>query len=120
MKLKFDEVLSSFALNLNLWRYSMVYLHLMLDSHNPDSMWRHWGLAPLEYGQLTSAIYLKVSLSDFLTLFSARTHRWFWSDAPAWCLIAAAFVALGRAVHVNPMKRTSKPPGHTKRVETKL
>jgi H+-transporting ATPase len=73
---------------------SLLYLQLLLDSHNPDGAWRRWGLAPISYGAVTAALYLKVSLSDFLTLFSARTTRWFFSVRPAWKLLAAAVVAL--------------------------
>ena len=40
-------------------------------------------------------IYMKVSVSDFLTLFSARTHDgFFWTVAPSPVLLAAAGVAL--------------------------
>ena len=74
---------------------SILYLHLMMDSHNPDSAWRTWGLGPITYGQATAAIYLKVSLSDFLTLFSARTTSWFWSLRPDIKLVFAAVAALG-------------------------
>jgi hypothetical protein len=73
---------------------SLLYLQLLLDSHNPDGAWRKWGLAPISYGAVTAALYLKVSLSDFLTLFSARTTRWFFSVRPDWKLLAAAVVAL--------------------------
>jgi len=75
---------------------SILYLHLLLDSHNPEGTWQNWGLGPLTYGEVTAAMYLKVSLSDFLTLFSARTTRWCFSGAaPARALIGAAFIALG-------------------------
>ena len=40
-------------------------------------------------------MYLKVSISDFLTLFSARTHDgYFWSSTPSPILIGAACFAL--------------------------
>jgi H+-transporting ATPase len=40
-------------------------------------------------------MYLKVSISDFLTLFSARTHDgFFWSSKPSPILLVAAFFAL--------------------------
>jgi H+-transporting ATPase len=73
---------------------SIILLHLMLESHSPSSWWRHWGLPPVSYGTVTGALYLKVSLSDFFTLFSARTTRWFFSIRPAWMLLGAACVAL--------------------------
>lgn len=46
------------------------------------------------YGKLVTMIYLKVSLSDFLTLFSARTEGPFWSMRPGKLLICAALCAL--------------------------
>jgi len=39
-------------------------------------------------------IYLKVSVSDFLTLFSARTRTWFWERSVGGPLLIAAVVAL--------------------------
>ena len=49
----------------------------------------------LTYGQITASIYLKVSVSDFLTLFSARTHDgWFWSAPPSTILVLAATTSL--------------------------
>jgi len=40
-------------------------------------------------------VYLKISLSDFLTLFAARTRTWFWERRPGYMLGAAALVATG-------------------------
>eukprot|EP01032_Pedospumella_encystans_P020845 gene20845-biopygen17007 len=68
---------------------SIILLFLCLDS------WNSGFCGGLSYGQITSAIYLKVSISDFLTLFSARTNEnWFWSTAPAPILLGAGCLAL--------------------------
>ena len=49
-----------------------------------------FGLGNLSYGQITTAVYLKVSVSDFLTLFSSRTGgNWFWSSRPSSILFGA-------------------------------
>jgi H+-transporting ATPase len=49
------------------------------------------GIPPIEYGKVVTSIYLKVSLSDFLTLFSARTQgEFFWSVTPSVVLSSAA------------------------------
>ena len=91
---------------------SILYLHLMMDSHNPDGAWRSWGLGPITYGQLTAAMYLKVSLSDFLTLFSARTTKWFFSVRPDPKLYFAAFAALGASTALTsqwPTELNEKP-----------
>lgn len=74
---------------------SLLILYFCLDSWRPDSLFQHWGIGGLRYGQITTVMYLKVSISDFLTLFSARTHDgFFWSSTPSPILIAAACFAL--------------------------
>jgi len=57
-------------------------------------MFKAFGLPAMPYEKIITAIYLKVSISDFLTLFSSRTTSWFWSSMPAMPLLGAATVAL--------------------------
>lgn len=74
---------------------SLILLYLCLDSWRVGSAFQALGLGGLHYGQITTVIYLKVSISDFLTLFSARTHDgFFWSSTPSPILLGAASVAL--------------------------
>ncbi len=74
---------------------SLVLLWAALDSWNEGSFFQECGLNGLSYGQITTTIYLKVSISDFLTLFSARTHDgFFWSSKPSPILLGAACFAL--------------------------
>ena len=74
---------------------SLILLYLLLDSWRPGSLFQIAGLGGLSYGQITTSIYLKVSISDFLTLFSARTgDDWFWTSFPAPILFGAACFAL--------------------------
>lgn len=74
---------------------SLLLLYICLDSWNPGSVFHLLGLTGLSYGQITTAIYLKVSISDFLTLFSARTHDgYFYSSSPSWILFIAGVFAL--------------------------
>ena len=47
----------------------------------------------LPYPQLLMLIYLKISISDFLTLFSARTQGFFFTRAPSLPLAASFLVA---------------------------
>lgn len=44
-----------------------------MDSRNPNTFLDAFAIATLDYGEILTAMYLKVALSDFLTLFSART-----------------------------------------------
>jgi H+-transporting ATPase len=74
---------------------SLILLHFVLDSWNPDGLFQKLGLHGVQYGQVITAVYLKVSVSDFLTLFSARTSEYFfWHVAPAPILFCGAMIAL--------------------------
>jgi len=66
-----------------------------LDSWTPSGVFQTIGIGGLSYGQITTAIYLKVSVSDFLTLFSSRGGPdWFWQTRPANILLGAAGLSL--------------------------
>jgi H+-transporting ATPase len=74
---------------------SLIFLWFMLDSWNPDGFFQSLNLSGVHYGQIISAMYLKVSVSDFLTLFSARTGpKWFWQIKPALTLFIGGCLAL--------------------------
>ena len=74
---------------------SLVMLFVCLDSWNPHGVMTAFGLGNLSYGQIITAVYLKVSVSDFLTLFSSRTGgNWFWTVRPSPILLGAAVLAL--------------------------
>jgi len=75
---------------------SLLLLSFLLNSWDPKGFFAAVGMNPLQYGQVTTAIYLKVSVSDFLTLFSSRTGRdYFWSVKPAPMLFGGCCFALG-------------------------
>lgn len=75
---------------------SLLLLWAALDSPNQGSLFQKIGLPVPDYGQITMLIYLKVSLSDFLTLFSARSNPGpFFAHRPGNLLVGAAGVALG-------------------------
>ena len=74
---------------------SLLLLWALLASNERGSFMDKIGLKNLEYGQITVSIYLKVSVSDFLTLFSARTgENWFWTSTPGTALLCAAVGSL--------------------------
>ena len=47
------------------------------------------------YNQVQTMMYMKISLSDFMTVFAARTRKPFYSRAPGGLLLCAASFALG-------------------------
>jgi H+-transporting ATPase len=76
---------------------SLLLLWLCLDSmHRPEGSWfAAIGLSPATYPHTVTAVYLKVSISDFLTLFTARTHeKPFYAFAPSGVLLIAASLSL--------------------------
>ena len=73
---------------------SLLMLYCALDSWNPNGFWQMMGMEGLTYGQITTMVYLKVSISDFLTLFSSRSGGdWFWTNKPSKILLVAAGIA---------------------------
>jgi H+-transporting ATPase len=75
---------------------SLLLLYFLLDSWNPNGFLKSLGMnGDTHYGQITTAVYLKVSVSDFLTLFSARAGaRPFYEVKPANMLLGGGFFAL--------------------------
>lgn len=74
---------------------SLLLLYFLLDSWNSNSFFQSVGMQSVEYGQIITAIYLKVSVSDFLTLFSSRTgQKFFWQVTPGPLLVIGGFIAL--------------------------
>merc|ERR1711988_1459763 len=74
---------------------SVNLLYILLHSCDENSMMKRLGLGGISYGKITSSIYLKVSVSDFLTLFSARAGGdWFFMVKPAPILMCGAMIAL--------------------------
>jgi len=91
---------------------SLGLLQLLLDSWNPEGLWQKLGMFGLQYGQITTAIYLKISVSDFLTLFSARTgEKFFWQIKPALVLAAGGFFALSLSSLLSIFWPPSSPDG---------
>lgn len=91
---------------------SLLLLHLCLTSWQPDSFFEQIGLGGISYGQVTTSIFLKVAVSDFLTLFSARAgEEWFWTSSPAPILMIAAGLALGTSTLVACYWPQSRPDG---------
>jgi H+-transporting ATPase len=91
---------------------SLLLLCLSLNSWKEDSFYGWIGLGGVSYGQITTSIFLKVAVSDFLTLFSARAgENWFWTSRPAPVLLMAGAVALSLSTLVACFWPMSRPDG---------
>jgi H+-transporting ATPase len=91
---------------------SLLLLWFLLTSHVPNGLFYKLGLGGVYYGQITTAMYLKVSVSDFLTLFSARTGpKFFWQIKPAPTLLVGGVAALTISSILAIFWPTSEPDG---------
>lgn len=72
---------------------SLLLLFWGLDSWNPNGVLASFGVGQLPYDQVMMMMYLKISLSDFMTVFTARTEGFFFTRAPGRLLAAAACFA---------------------------
>ncbi|GBG79770.1 P-type H[+]-ATPase [Chara braunii] len=73
---------------------SLILLWAAMDSWRAKSLFAKVGLPHCEYGQVVTMIYLKVSISDFLTLFSSRTTLFFFQQKPGRLLFIGATFSL--------------------------
>ncbi|RMX66309.1 hypothetical protein DD238_003744 [Peronospora effusa] len=72
---------------------SLLLLFWGLDSWNKNGILAYFGLGDLPYDQVMMMMYLKISLSDFMTVFTARTDGLFFTRAPGHLLAVAACFA---------------------------
>ena len=62
-----------------------------MDAENPQVLLSAFGIPRWSYGEVLTAVWLKVSISDYLTLWGARTNSYVWSRRPG-KLLTGAFV----------------------------
>jgi H+-transporting ATPase len=76
---------------------SLLWLHWSLDSWRPGSFFQQLGIGGIDpYGHIVNMMFLKVAVSDILTLFSSRTsHQFFFMRKPHFVLAICAVLALG-------------------------
>jgi len=74
---------------------SLLLLYFSLTSWHHDGLFQKMGIDGLKYGQIVNVIFLKVAVSDILTLFSSRTaDKFFFQRKPHPVLFCCAFFAL--------------------------
>eukprot|EP01052_Picozoa_sp_SAG31_P010674 SAG31_NODE_591_length_13740_cov_11.032256_4_plen_237_part_00 len=73
---------------------SLVMLSWALNSKDEDGVLQSIGLPALQYNQVQTVMYLKISLSDFLSVAAARTVGPFWERKPAAVLAQATVIPL--------------------------
>jgi len=89
---------------------SIILLQWALHCKDPDSTWvKTFGLPDLDYSQVQTVMYLKVSLSNYASVFNARCQGWMWSRAPSAIVLVAACFAMAIATLLSMYA----PPGTT-------
>merc|ERR1712166_310177 len=74
---------------------SILLLQLGLDSSKGGNNGLcAFGIDALNYGEIQTMMYLKISLSDYGSIFNARTKSWCWSRAPSIIVVGAALFAV--------------------------
>jgi H+-transporting ATPase len=97
----FEVSVISIVLSLVACLSSLILLLLLMHSnaaHPGGFIGAVFGSAGRDYvlfDEVQTMIYLKISLSDFLTLFAARTRTFFWERRPGYLLGVAALFATG-------------------------
>jgi len=74
---------------------SLLLLYFCLTSWETNGVFAHLGIGGLKYGQIVNTIFIKVAVTDILTLFSARTaHQFAFQRRPHPVLFCCAIIAL--------------------------
>lgn len=74
---------------------SLLLVYFALTSWEHDGLFHKMGIDGLKYGQITNVMFLKVAVTDILTLFSSRTaHQFFFQRKPHPVLFGCALFAL--------------------------
>eukprot|EP00658_Telonema_sp_P-2_P079801 TRINITY_DN780_c0_g1_i2.p1 TRINITY_DN780_c0_g1~~TRINITY_DN780_c0_g1_i2.p1 ORF type:complete len:229 (-),score=57.77 TRINITY_DN780_c0_g1_i2:200-886(-) len=77
---------------------SIILLEVGLQSaKGGDNGMCAFGPGAMEYGEIQTMMYLKISLSDYGSVFNSRTKSWCWTKAPSAIVLGAAVVAVALA-----------------------
>ena len=91
---------------------SLLLLWFLLTSYEPSGFFHKLGISGVDYGQISTAVYLKVLVSYFLTLFSARTGPlFFWQIRPATILLCGGIIVLTVSSLLSIFWPLSEPDG---------
>jgi len=74
---------------------SLLLLYFLLTSWEKDNLFQSIGIGGIKYGEIVNCIFLKVAVSDILTLFSSRTsNQFFFQRKPHYILLGCTSLAL--------------------------
>eukprot|EP00928_Gymnodinium_smaydae_P025489 TRINITY_DN20274_c0_g2_i1.p1 TRINITY_DN20274_c0_g2~~TRINITY_DN20274_c0_g2_i1.p1 ORF type:complete len:912 (+),score=213.28 TRINITY_DN20274_c0_g2_i1:128-2863(+) len=94
--------LVSSAIGISALAGTLLLLHWALHCPDPESMWRKtFGLPELSMAQIQTVIYLKISLSDYASVFNSRCQGWMFERMPSIVVIVAAAFAMVMATVIS-------------------
>jgi len=74
---------------------SLILLYFCLTSWDPNGLFQRMGIGGLLYGEIVNTIFLKVAVTDILTLYSSRTsYQFFFQRRPHLVLLICTLTAL--------------------------
>lgn len=73
--------------------YLLVSL-MHMDARNPNLIFEYFGIPTYSYGQILTAMFMKISISNYLTLYSARCISWFFLSRPGIELLILSVLSL--------------------------
>lgn len=95
-----DIFIMAFVLGFYLTLSSLVFFYLIIDT---SFFTDKFGITPIKYNtthpsdpssfQLCGIMYLQVSITGQLIIFTTRAHTWFFLNRPSWPLMAAGVIA---------------------------
>merc|ERR1719240_427607 len=89
---------------------TLLLLYFALDSTSPTGVFQTLGIGYIPYGKVITLLYMAISIADFLTVFAARTHDYFfWHSQPHWLLMLGAVLSMV----VSTVLAIAWPPGKT-------
>ena len=65
-----------------------------MDFDNPNRFFAYFGIPVFTYAEVLTASFLKISISNYLTIFSVRSKSFFFMKLPGIGLAVAGFASM--------------------------
>jgi len=83
-----------------------------MDDQNPESVLNYFQVPVFTYGEVMTVIWLKVSVSDYLTLWNVRTQSYMWTRAGGRLVVGVFFLASCLSCLLAAFWNSPTHPGH--------
>lgn len=93
------------------WILLLLSLNNMNDQ-NPEKVLNYFQVPTFSYGEVMTVIWLKVSVSDYLTLWNVRTQSYMWTRAGGRLVVSVFFLASCLSCLLAAFWDSPTQPGH--------